>query len=156
MCVCEVTGRCRSSSTGYEINSIRGQLLKGSTLFICIFFPTSGLSSCLPGEGNRMRLPVLFVVMWVLSVSVHVHPCGTCIPCVCLCVSIGSAAQPLYGLDLGTRSNSSLASCGLPSLPAPNSLRPFAKNRKVQRENICLEISPENTKRLLSILEEKN
>lgn len=91
--MCEVTGRSRSSSTSYGINSIRGQLLKGSTLFICIFFPTSGLSSCLPGEGNRMRLPVLFVVMWVLSVSVHVHLCGTCIPCVCLCVCL-LGAQP--------------------------------------------------------------
>lgn len=35
-------------------------------------FPSSRPSSCLP----RMRLPVLFVVMWVLSVSAHIHLCG--------------------------------------------------------------------------------
>lgn len=41
-------------------------------------------------------------------------------------------------------------------LPASNSLGPFTKNREVQKENICPEISPENRRRLLSILEAKN
>lgn len=62
ICVCEVAGRSRSSSASYGINSIQGQLLKGSSVYMRIF-PTSGLSSCLPREGNRMRLPVLFVVV---------------------------------------------------------------------------------------------
>ena len=66
-------------------------VIEGINFVYMRIFPTSGPSSCLPREGNRMRPPVFFVVTWLLSVSVHVHLCG--LPCiyvlhmyVCVCV----------------------------------------------------------------------
>lgn len=79
--------------------------------------------------------------------------------CICMfaCVSVGNQLSLSTGWTLRTWSRSSLVCHGVLSLPTPSdSLGSFTENKKVQRENACLEISPENLERVLCILEGKN
>ena len=79
-----------------------------------------------------------------------------CIAYVCLRVCLlGMQPTLSTGWTWGHGAAAALPPMGY-HLPTPNSLGPFTKNRKVQRGNTCLEISPENMRRLLSILEAKN
>lgn len=88
-------------------------LLHGFTLYVCVHCCnlSGGLPVCPGREGNRIRILVLSVFMWMLWVSVW-DLCGqlricryVCTLCVCL---LGKHLQPSYCLDPGKWSSSNL------------------------------------------------